>query len=51
MPPRLSPLKDACHHVGLKIDKTQKLDVKFINAVKGKMMSYDLMMMMMMMIT
>ncbi|TKS64906.1 N-lysine methyltransferase KMT5A [Collichthys lucidus] len=33
---KLSPLKDACHHVGLKIDKTQKLDVKFINAVKGR---------------
>ncbi|TKS87310.1 N-lysine methyltransferase KMT5A [Collichthys lucidus] len=36
MPPRLSPLEDACHHAGLKIDKTQKLDVKFINAVKGR---------------
>ena len=40
MPPRLSPVKDACHHIGLKTDKTWKLEVKFINAVKGKMMSY-----------
>lgn len=38
MLPRLSPLKDACHHVGLKTDKTQKLEVKFSNAVKIKMM-------------
>ncbi|TRY84947.1 hypothetical protein DNTS_019025 [Danionella cerebrum] len=36
MPPRVSPLKDACHHVGLKTDKTWKLEVKFINAVKGR---------------
>ncbi|XP_059210359.1 N-lysine methyltransferase KMT5A-A-like [Centropristis striata] len=36
MPPRISPLKDACHHVGLKTDKTWKLDVKYINSVKGR---------------
>ncbi|XP_034036862.1 N-lysine methyltransferase KMT5A-A-like [Thalassophryne amazonica] len=36
MPPRLTPLKDACQHVGSKTDKTQKLEVKFINAVKGR---------------
>ncbi|CAL8311106.1 unnamed protein product [Gadus morhua 'NCC'] len=34
MPPRTSPLTDARHHVGLKSDKTWKLEVKFINAVK-----------------
>ncbi|CAL8348854.1 unnamed protein product [Boreogadus saida] len=36
MPPRISPLTDACHHVGLKTDKTWKLEVKYINAVKGR---------------
>ncbi|CAL8291717.1 unnamed protein product [Gadus morhua 'NCC'] len=36
MPPRTSPLTDARHHVGLKTDKTWKLEVKFINAVKGR---------------
>uniref|UniRef100_A0AAV2MIN6 SET domain-containing protein n=1 Tax=Knipowitschia caucasica TaxID=637954 RepID=A0AAV2MIN6_KNICA len=36
MPPRLSPLNDACHHVGAKTDKTWKLEVKFIDAVKGR---------------
>ncbi|CAL8406736.1 unnamed protein product [Arctogadus glacialis] len=35
MPPRISPLTDACHHVGLKTDKTWKMEVKYINAVKG----------------
>lgn len=40
MPPRLSPLRDAWHHVGFKTDKTWKQEVKFINAVKGKMMSH-----------
>ena len=42
MPPRISPLTDACHHVGLKTDKTWKLEVKFINAVKGKIMAYGI---------
>ena len=42
MPPRISPLTDACHHVGLKTDKTWKLEVKYINAVKGKMMAYGI---------
>ncbi|KAL0967026.1 hypothetical protein UPYG_G00303640 [Umbra pygmaea] len=36
MPPRISPLKDAMHHVVSKTDKTFKLDVKYINAVKGR---------------
>ena len=40
MPPRISPLTDACHHVGLKTDKTWKLEVKYINAIKGKIMKY-----------
>uniref|UniRef100_A0A9J7XPJ6 SET domain-containing protein n=1 Tax=Cyprinus carpio carpio TaxID=630221 RepID=A0A9J7XPJ6_CYPCA len=35
MPPRISPLKDAMHHVVMKSDKT-KLEVKYINAVKGR---------------
>ena len=42
MPPRTSPLTDARHHVGLKTDKTWKLEVKFINAVKGKIMAYGI---------
>lgn len=42
MPPRISPLTDACHHVGLKTDKTWKLEVKYINAVKGKIMAYGI---------
>ncbi|KAG1940493.1 N-lysine methyltransferase KMT5A [Pimephales promelas] len=36
MPPRISPLKDAMHHVVSKTDKTFKLDVKYISAVKGR---------------
>ncbi|XP_067278152.1 uncharacterized protein [Pseudorasbora parva] len=36
MPPRISPLKDAMHHVVSKTDKTFKLDVKYINAEKGR---------------
>lgn len=36
MPPRISPLKDASDHVVSKTDKTTKLEVKYINAVKGK---------------
>lgn len=39
MPPRISPLKDAAQHVVSKTDKTFKLDVKYINAVKGKVES------------
>ncbi|XP_052412665.1 histone-lysine N-methyltransferase SETD5-like [Carassius gibelio] len=35
MPPRISPLKDAMHHVVTKSDKT-KLEVNYINAVKGR---------------
>lgn len=38
MPPRISPLKDAMHHVVTKSDKT-KLEVNYINAVKGKVVS------------
>ncbi|XP_078808320.1 uncharacterized protein LOC144994414 [Oryzias latipes] len=36
MAPRISPQKDAMHHVITKTDKTGKLEVKFINAVKGR---------------
>uniref|UniRef100_A0AAQ6AIE4 SET domain-containing protein n=1 Tax=Amphiprion ocellaris TaxID=80972 RepID=A0AAQ6AIE4_AMPOC len=36
MPPRVSPLKDAIQHVVSKTDKTYKLEVKYINAVKGR---------------
>ncbi|XP_048846146.1 uncharacterized protein LOC125717126 isoform X18 [Brienomyrus brachyistius] len=36
MPPRISPLKDAIHYVVSKTDKTWKLDVKYINAEKGR---------------
>ncbi|KAL7877361.1 hypothetical protein SRHO_G00040040 [Serrasalmus rhombeus] len=36
MPPRISPLKDAIQHVVSKTDKTCRLEVKYINAVKGK---------------
>ncbi|KAM3618408.1 uncharacterized protein V6R79_020019 [Siganus canaliculatus] len=36
MPPRISPLKDATQHVISKSDNTCKLEVKFINAVKGR---------------
>lgn len=39
MPPQISPLKDAIQHVLSKTDKTCKLEVKYINAVKGKVMS------------
>lgn len=39
MPPRTSPLKDAIHHVVSKSDKTYKLEVNCINAVKGKVVS------------
>lgn len=35
-------MKDACHHVSTKTDKTWKLEVKYINAVKGKIMSYGI---------
>ncbi len=38
MPPRISPLKDTIHHVVTKSDKA-KLEVKYINAVKGKVVS------------
>ena len=40
MPPRISPLKDAIHHVTSKTDKKCKLEIKYINAVKGKVV-YD----------
>ncbi|KAL7371152.1 hypothetical protein ABVT39_020595 [Epinephelus coioides] len=40
MPPRISPLKDATHHVLSKSDKTSKLEVKYINPVKD--LSYNL---------
>ncbi|KAG7487017.1 hypothetical protein JOB18_044609 [Solea senegalensis] len=36
MPPRLSPTNDAIHHVLSKMDKTSKLEVKYINAEKGR---------------
>ncbi|KAG9259815.1 N-lysine methyltransferase KMT5A-like, partial [Astyanax mexicanus] len=36
MPPRISPLRDAIEHVVSKTDKTSKLEVKYINAVKGR---------------
>ncbi|CAL8302501.1 unnamed protein product [Arctogadus glacialis] len=36
MPPRLSPTSDAIRHVLLKTDKTSKLEVKYINAEKGR---------------
>ncbi|XP_051285298.1 uncharacterized protein LOC127379576 isoform X6 [Dicentrarchus labrax] len=36
MPPRVSPLKDALQHLHSKTDKTSKLEVKYINAVKGR---------------
>ncbi|KAG7472086.1 hypothetical protein MATL_G00104710 [Megalops atlanticus] len=36
MPPRISPLNDAIYHVVSKIDKTYKLEVKYINAAKGR---------------
>ncbi|RVE63373.1 hypothetical protein OJAV_G00135680 [Oryzias javanicus] len=36
MAPRISPHKDAMHHVMTKTDKTRKLEVKFINAIKGR---------------
>ncbi|KAI4889246.1 hypothetical protein NFI96_027659 [Prochilodus magdalenae] len=36
MPPRISPLKDAINHVVSKTDKTFKLEVKYINTVKGR---------------
>ena len=39
MAPRISPLKDATHYVLSKSDKTCKLEVKYINEVKGKMLS------------
>lgn len=34
--PRFSPASDAIHHVISKTDKTSKLEVKYINAEKGK---------------
>ncbi|XP_073697250.1 uncharacterized protein [Garra rufa] len=36
MSPRIHSLKDAMHHVVSKTDKTFKLEVKYINAVKGR---------------
>ncbi|XP_041833038.1 uncharacterized protein LOC121634460 [Melanotaenia boesemani] len=36
MTPRISPIKDAMHHVISQTDKTSKLEVKYINAVKGR---------------
>ncbi|XP_030220441.1 uncharacterized protein LOC115558817 isoform X3 [Gadus morhua] len=36
MPPRLSPTSDAIRHVLSKTDKTSKLEVKYINAEKGR---------------
>ncbi|XP_034554106.1 uncharacterized protein LOC117823139 isoform X2 [Notolabrus celidotus] len=36
MLPRVSPRKDALNHVCSKTDKTSKLEVKYINAVKGR---------------
>ncbi|XP_039677045.1 uncharacterized protein LOC120571949 isoform X2 [Perca fluviatilis] len=36
MAPRISPLKDATHYVLSKSDKTCKLEVKYINEVKGR---------------
>ncbi|XP_016306167.1 uncharacterized protein LOC107661199 isoform X2 [Sinocyclocheilus anshuiensis] len=36
MSPLISSLKDAMHHVVSKTDKTFKLEVKYINAVKGR---------------
>ncbi|XP_034545479.1 N-lysine methyltransferase KMT5A-like [Notolabrus celidotus] len=35
MPPRVSPFKDAFKYVCSKTDKTSKLELKYINAVKG----------------
>lgn len=42
MAPRISPQKDAMHHVITKTDKTGKLEVKFINAVKGEDVFFEL---------
>uniref|UniRef100_H3BWY3 SET domain-containing protein n=1 Tax=Tetraodon nigroviridis TaxID=99883 RepID=H3BWY3_TETNG len=36
LPRRVSPLQDAVFHVPSKTDKTDKLCVKYINAVKGR---------------
>ncbi|KAJ4938626.1 hypothetical protein JOQ06_003236, partial [Pogonophryne albipinna] len=36
MPPRVSPLKDAQKTIQSRTDNTNKLDVKYINAVKGR---------------
>uniref|UniRef100_A0AAV2LLR7 SET domain-containing protein n=1 Tax=Knipowitschia caucasica TaxID=637954 RepID=A0AAV2LLR7_KNICA len=36
MPRRISPLHDAFHHITSRTDKTDTLDVKYINAVKGR---------------
>ena len=33
---RTSPINDAIHHVVSNTDKTYKLEVKYINATKGK---------------
>lgn len=38
MPPRISPLKDAIHHVVSETDKTWKLEV-YIDAEKGTVVS------------
>ncbi|KAM9751936.1 histone-lysine N-methyltransferase set-1-like [Menidia menidia] len=36
MPPRITPLNDAIQHIISKRDKTFKLEVKYIDAVKGR---------------
>ncbi|XP_028267874.1 uncharacterized protein LOC114439876 [Parambassis ranga] len=36
MPRRVSPLNDAYHHVATKTDKTAKLEVRYIDTVKGR---------------
>lgn len=36
---QISSFKDAMHHIVSKTDKTFKLEVKYINAVKGKVVS------------
>ena len=40
MPRRISPLQDAIHHVITKTDKTSKLEVKYINPLKGRFNTY-----------
>lgn len=36
MPQQISPISDAIHHVVSYTDKTYKLDVKYINATKRR---------------